>query len=199
MKSDARLLTLVAVGGLVMGCSTGSETTSMGMSGARHEVFASVEAMLAASGHVIEGVVTQQSIYTRVEHLPETISTALVTATHQPVALGDSLEDAGPPVEVGQAIEVRQLGTTAYDELPAPLLERDGEYLLFLVSSGLPSPRDDQFFVTGGPAGLFAPEPPPQGARVEDAERNYAQVIDSEDEFPPVLTVEELESWGSER
>src|SRR5690606_34052668 len=64
-------------------------------------------------------------------------------------------------VKAGTDIVVRQAGSPR--AAPQTLLRTDGEYLLFLVASGLDGELASQFYVTGGNAGLYQADGTDQG------------------------------------
>ncbi len=126
----------------IAGPSTGS--------GSRVRMYASLDELIADSGAIILGSVTEQ------HPGPDgtTVSTIAVERSFTPPDLGKtSLE---PPVDVvaGNSISVRTFGGMT-SSLPAASLTPGARYLLFLSPTGLPSAGDDEFFVTGVVAGIY--------------------------------------------
>jgi hypothetical protein len=61
---------------------------------------------------------------------------------------------AGPTDVAGQQIVVRQHGS-AEQLPPAPLLEREGAYLLYLTASGLHGELEEHYYITSANAGMY--------------------------------------------
>ena len=88
-------------------------------------------------------------------------------------------------------IEVRQLGSTDVDQLPAPILEVGQDYLLFLTPTGLSGGAASQFYITGGTAGYYRSTAGPTGDRA-DAGATFGKVGDEGDTLPTTLTADQI-------
>jgi hypothetical protein len=100
-----------------------------GSSGSRHELYDSLDGLVAATEVIITGAVTEQV------GSGTTISTVVV---------GEALLPSGFDTAT---VTVRELGP--------PLLAVGDEYLLFLVPTELEGVAADEYFVTGAQAGVY--------------------------------------------
>ncbi|WP_433675794.1 hypothetical protein [Microbacterium gorillae] len=123
--------------------TTACRSSTSGASGSRHELYESVEELVAASAFVVTGTVTGQ-----IETGDTTNSTFSVTGSYAPAGLKT------PDVPLDDTIIVRQMGTSG-DALPYPLMTPGQDYLLFLVPTELPGDAGDDYYVVGGSAGIY--------------------------------------------
>jgi hypothetical protein len=120
-----RVRVLVA-GALVLALSG---CVQSGSSGSRHELYDSLDSLVAATEVIVTGTVTEQ------------------------VGSGTTIST----VEVGEALLPLGFATTTITvrELGPPLLAVGDEYLLFLVPTELQGVSADEYFVTGAQAGIY--------------------------------------------
>ncbi|KJL29548.1 hypothetical protein [Microbacterium oxydans] len=128
---------------------TACTPTTTSIEDSRHTLYSDVAGLAADSEAVVDVVVDRQEIVQ--EDMPYTLSTVTVIAPLQPTGLAANADAAVTPE---QQIVIRQLGSSAEETVPAPLLEVGGRYLLFVTSTQLPGDAASQFYVTGGSAGV---------------------------------------------
>jgi len=119
----ALIVVAAASAAVLVGCS------ASGSSGSRHELYDSLDGLVAASEVIVTGTVTQQ------------------------VGSGTTIST----VEVGEALLPSGFGTATITvrELGPPVLAVGDEYLLFLVPTELQGVPADEYFVTGAQAGIY--------------------------------------------
>ncbi|MEY2848617.1 MAG: hypothetical protein RI885_1282 [Actinomycetota bacterium] len=166
---------------VLSGCAPGATMSS----GSRVKLYANVSDLARDSSLVVEVTVSQQDEHAETtSSSAHTTSLAKVDATFSPPGLSDRAKEdfSAAPTEV----VVRQLtpGAGKLDSSGGPILREGGRYLLFLVPSGVPGEGADQFYITGGTAGLFA---------AEDDGKSYTWLGNEGDALPPRLTVEDLQ------
>ncbi len=147
MKTRRRLLvalvTALAVAG-VAGCS--SITT--GSSGSRAELFGSVQSLSAASSAVaIVDVVDQYSVD---DSTPTTVSTVRPVKVLTPERLGEASETALDALP--KEVTVRQVPVSLEK---STVMKVGARYLVFLTLSGKDDAAQNDFYVTGGSAGVY--------------------------------------------
>jgi hypothetical protein len=153
--------------------------------------------MVADSSSIAVGKVVSQEVVEL--EMPYTISTVEVSASFAPPELAANVPPslAAQPLKQGQHITVRQMGTHEYESTPAPILNKDGKYLLFLNPSGLEGEAASHYFVTGGSAGLYAADDFVAGgsAGTDDDDSGFSAVPSHDgelfhdgDKLPPTLT-----------
>lgn len=124
----------------VSGCAGGGEGAG-GADTSRVRLYSSTSDLAADSALVVTGtVVGQQAVVDLSPDLGFTLSTVRLNT----VVKGD----AAP----GSAVVVRQVGS---EERPTDLMAVGSHYLLYLTPSGLPGDLGEQYYVTGGNAGLY--------------------------------------------
>ncbi|AZS45274.1 hypothetical protein E1I21_10230 [Microbacterium oleivorans] len=139
----AALITTLAVAG-VAGCS--SITT--GSSGSRAELFDSVQSLTAASSAVaIVDVVDQYSVD---ESTPITVSTVRPVEVLTPERLGEASKTAIDALP--KEVVVRQVPVSLEK---SPVMRVGARYLVFLTLSGKDDAAQNDFYVTGGSAGVY--------------------------------------------
>ncbi|PYY36417.1 hypothetical protein [Curtobacterium sp. MCBD17_030] len=164
-----RLGTLVAAALLAAGVVTVTGCSSAS-SGSRARMYDSVSSMADHSSLVVTGTVRQQRVANDVADAdPTTLSTVRIVATAK----------TDPDHPVGSTVVVRQHGTTRSSG-PGMLLEDGGTYLLYLMPSALDGDLADQYFVTGGAAGVYVGE---------DGRTDFRRGTDEGDELPTHLTL----------
>ena len=153
---------LVAVGLVsVTACASGS-------SGSRARMYDSVSSMADSSSLVVTGTVDEQRVTNDVANAgPTTLSTVRVVDTAK--------TDADHPA--GSTIIVRQRGTAGSSH-PGMLLRQGTTYLLYLGPSALEGDLAEQFFVTGGAAGVYV---------AEDGRTDFRRGMDEGDDLPARL------------
>jgi len=138
------------LGGLLIGTSGCAPEPKLGSDASRAVIYESVEALAQDSSVVVVGTPVSQ---TEVRDLDDVTDFTVTTFEISEVVQQNT--DASPPAP-GSTVEIRQLGTAAYDPIPAPILTVGTSYLLFLTPSGLDGEQASQFYVTGGNAGLYS-------------------------------------------
>jgi len=200
-RSTIRFAAAAALGLLALQATTacspdvgadGSPDTTTGMAVSRSTLYTSVEDLSADSTLVVVGRVTDRTTSGSAEaagaDTVHTVSTFEVTEA-TPAA---GREDADTDVPAaGSTIEVRQLGSTVVDQLPAPILEVGQDYLLFLTPTGLSGGAASQFHITGGTAGYYRSTAGPTGDRA-DAGATFGKVGDEGDTLPATLTADQI-------
>ncbi|CAH0222851.1 hypothetical protein SRABI76_02554 [Microbacterium oxydans] len=166
---------------------TACTPTTTSIEESRHTLYSDVAGLAADSEAVVDVVVDSQEIVQ--EAMPYTLSTVTVIAPLQPTGLAANA-DAAATVTPEQQIVIRQLGSSAEETVPAPLLEVGGRYLLFVTSTQLPGDAASQFYVTGGSAGLYRTE---SASEARGSDVSYARVdVESGDSLPLTLRTAEL-------
>jgi len=112
--------------------------------GSRARLYGSVAELAADSGAVVTGTVDGQRTVRDLPAGDTTVSEVTVRATAK----------ADRELPAGATVSVRQMGSAAAPG-PAALLQPGRTYLLFLTPTGLDGERAEQFFVTGGTAGIW--------------------------------------------
>ena len=140
----------IALAASVASCVPHDETSHL--AAGRAKTYSSLGELEADSAVIVIGTVTEQGVVKDVEvSLDNTLSTVEVQSARKS--------------EVPSRIVVRQTGSTIQGA-PVPILESGGQYLLYLVPSGLEGDAADQFYVTGLDDGIY---------RAAHAERPGAQ------------------------
>ncbi len=176
MYNRILLPTVVALAGVLAmaGCSRGSE-------GSRSEIYRSLDALITDSTVVVEvEVAGRDSFEGRDGVSPYTAATAVVVAAYQPSELGQTAADESMTVDLGSTIVVRQMGRPGMEN-DTPYLEPGGRYLLFLTPTGLPNASPNEFYVTGGVAGIYKAEGD-----------GFLRLSRDEDDIPEMLTLNDL-------
>lgn len=152
-----------------------------GIEGSRHTLYESVGDLSTASSAIVVGTVGEQELVEA--DMPNTVSTFTVEKALALDSLGADLEGGRSPFTSGQVIEIRQLGSGGMSSTPAPLLQKDGTYLLFITPTMLAGESEArQFYITGGNAGLYK----------EDGKVFVRIVIDSGDSLPAQLSLSDF-------
>lgn len=126
----------------------------------RVELYSSLDELTNASAIVATGAVVGQSTVRDIDELTEfTISQFRI----ETILKSDGVHSAG------DTIEVRQLGGLDQNA-PTPIISSGVSYLLYLTPSGLASPLDTHFYITGANAGLFASNDSVAGTRSASGE-----------------------------
>jgi hypothetical protein len=148
------LMVVAGVSVLSLAACAPAETFS---SGSRVELYNSIEELAADSTLVADIVVTSHKEYPETDSAsPYTASTAEIKAVFRPAGLP---EDATPTEKFGpgETIVIRQLatGNSVSEDGKKIIIGTSGSYLVFLVGSGVPGASGNEFYITGGTAGLF--------------------------------------------
>lgn len=169
--------------GVTVGIAVSLSACAMsGSEGSRHTLYESVDDLSAASSAIVVGTVGEQELVET--DMPNTVSTFTVEKALAQDSLGTELEGGRSPFTSGQVIEIRQLGSSGTSSPPAPLLQKDGTYLLFITPTMLPDETEArQFYITGGNAGLYK----------EDGKVFVRVVTDSGDSLPAQLSFSDFE------
>jgi hypothetical protein len=147
----------------VTGCSSGS-------SGSRARMYDSVGSMADDSSLVVTGTVGAQRVANDVANAgPTTLSTVRLVDTAK--------TDAEHPA--ASTVVVRQHGTDRSSH-PGMLLRQGSTYLLYLTPSALDGDLAEQFFVTGGAAGIYI---------AEDGRTDFRRGMDEGDDLPARLSL----------
>lgn len=183
-----RLFSIIVAGAMsgtlgfgAIGCTTTASIGSEGSGGlhaSRSKFYSSIKELAADSTEVIVGTATKIRI-----EAPYSVVTVEVDDSYQPSELGSAIANTrAASVGDGATVEVRQLGTADMKETPVPLLELKKKYLLLLTPSMLAGEAANQFYVTGGGAGIFTVDG-----------LNYSRLVTgTKDSFPAVVTGAEL-------
>ena len=126
-------------------------------SGSRVKLYNSIKELAADSTLVASIDVTSQKEYPETDSASAyTASTAEITAIFQTAGLpGDARLDQ--KFSAGEEIVIRQLatGNSVSEDGSKIVIDASGSYLVFLVESGVPGASGNEFYITGGTAGLF--------------------------------------------
>jgi hypothetical protein len=183
MKRVRTLSSAFAVVSIVV-LLTACASADLMSSGSRVKLYTSLKGLAADSSLVAQIAITDQDEHVATDSSSAyTSSVATIEATFRPTGLpaSSSLDTAYGP---GSEIVVRQLtlkGTVA--EGGGPALVNGGKYLVFLVPSGVPSAGINEFYITGGTAGLFT---------VMDEGRTFAWRGSEGDSLPAELAIGDL-------
>lgn len=134
---------------VLAGCSTPTSESARNASSAsvhasRVRFYSSLKDMKADSAVVVQGVVTSQRVTRDID--PDTVFTVSTLTIQNAVKGKANLKRS--------TVEIRQFGATKEDG-PATMLQNGSAYILYLTRSGLPGPQADQYYVTGGSAGMY--------------------------------------------
>ena len=170
-SSSALLLAVVA--SVLTGCGgTGATDTESGGEPDRGHFYESLDELVGASDVVVTGVATSQRDEQAANDpgLSWTLTTVKV----------DSTITSETSELTGTTIVVRQTGSAARPVKNWPLLVEDDRYLLVLTKSDGPGADPTEYFVTGGPAGVYE-----AGDDVRDGAPVFtAMTSDSGDDLP---------------
>jgi len=139
---------LAVVASVLTGCGgAGAPDSASGGVADRARFYGSLDELVGESDVVVTGVATSQVAEGEPDDpgLTWTLTTVQVDATVTPGA-----EDL-----TGTTIVVRQTGSAARPISGWPLLVEDDRYLLTLNESDDPGAGAAEYFVTGGPAGVY--------------------------------------------
>lgn len=152
-----------------------------GMVGSRHTLYESVDDLSAASSAIVVGTVGAQRVVEA--DMPNTVSDFTVVKALALDSLGNDVTSGRSSFTPGQVLEIRQLGSSGMSSTPAPLLQKDGTYLLFITPTMLTDTSGRrQFYITGGNAGLFK----------EDGKVFVRVAVDSGDSLPAQLSLSDF-------
>lgn len=167
---------------LLAGCAT----NEMHLEGSRAAIYNSVSEIAADSTVVAEVTVESQRVIDA--ELPYTVSKVDIARVFSPDGLAANFpKGTRSDVAVGAEINVRQLGSSEYETLPAPLLEKGSRYLLFLTPTALGGDAAYDFFVVGGNAGIYFSD---------GTTFTHPEFVDG-DKLPPSLAPSDLTSATS--
>jgi hypothetical protein len=160
---------------VLSGCSAQPTSSS---DGARAVSYGSVEAIAGDSAAVVTGTAGAQSTVRDLDDVTD------FTLTEFTVESSEAQGDGAP--SPGTTITVRQVGVV--DNAPAPILESDQNYLLFITPSMLEGDLAAQYYVTGADAGLYV-----AGDAAKGAPATYTRLAPNEvDQLPEQLTLNEI-------
>ncbi|WP_129789244.1 hypothetical protein [Promicromonospora panici] len=161
LASGVLALTLAA-------CATGSSGDQVTDAHApRVKLYDSVADLAADSGLVVTGQVVDQTTATDIDDVSEfTLSTFEISTVI-----------AGAADVAGQQVVVRQHGSAEHLP-PAPLLEKEGAYLLYLTPSGLDGELAKHYYITGANAGMYQAT----GSLARTATDTFTQIAPEEGE-----------------
>lgn len=152
-----------------------------GGNGSRHHIYQSLNELISDSTTIVEVVVEDQNTFAATDSTSaHTVSEAMVATAAVPLGLALTNESSVLTPKVGSMISVRQLGEPG-SRSDTPYLKGGGQYLLFLTPTMLPGAASNEFYVTGGVAGIY-----------EFNGDIYVRASKDGDRIPEELTVEEL-------
>ena len=126
-----------------------------GSDGSRHHIYQSLNELISDSTTIVEVKVEGQSAFASTDAASaHTTSDAKVVKSAVPPELALTNESSVLTPEVGSMISVRQLGEPG-SRSDTPYLKDGGQYLLFLTPTMLPDASSNEFYVTGGVAGIY--------------------------------------------
>lgn len=135
----------------LVGCSG----PSGGSSGSRAQIYDSVTSLAADSTLVVVGIAGDQRVVEDIEtDFPFTLTQFEIVRSANVSRLGENLSMTDRRGVSDAEVTVRQVGSDASNS-PTALLESGRSYLLFLTPSQLPGELAQQYYVTGGNAGLY--------------------------------------------
>lgn len=144
------------------------------MDASRVRFYASTAEMANDSDLVVTGVAGNRSVAADID--------AETEFTLSEFTINDVL--AGDAHAPGETIIVRQLGSAGQGS-PGTLIAPDGTYLLYLTASGLEGELGQQYYITGGTAGLYRA---PDGELSRSASATFTQVdVDDGDTLPKTI------------
>ena len=173
----------VAVIGVLAGCAV------QGTAGSRHTLYDGLPALAADSQEVVRVRVDGQSevgveTAERSGQSAHTLSEAQVLETWRGDGIGRA-DAQQSRLDVGDRIAVRQMGTKS-QEMEGELLELGDEYLLFLTPTMIPDAPLDEFYVTGGMAGIY------RVALTTNGDAEFLRLFDEGDKLPSSIDPSEL-------
>lgn len=162
-KSTVLLVTALSVCGIA-GCSQAATPPSAPtdvqrvLHASRATLYDSYADLAADSTLVVLGTVLSQDVLHG--DVDVTVSTVDIDKVLPAASLGAHVrrQASNPATATPTSVAVRQMGSSAYSELPAPLLTEGTQYLLFLTPSQMPGEAASQYYITGADAGVLLPE-----------------------------------------
>lgn len=179
--------TIAILGLLTVACA--SETVTYGH-GSRSTLYGTLEELAGDSSAVVTGTAQQQTVHRDAEGSTFTLTTFAIEERINGSAIGEAIEPGPTTIDVGTSIVVRQLGDPSMRGLPAPILQVESRYLLFITPSMLPGEASRQFYITGGSAGYYR-SAAGSSTPLHDA---FEKVGDEGDSLPITLNVAELQA-----
>lgn len=173
----------VAVVSVLAGCAV------QGTAGSRHTLYEGLAALAADSQEVVRVRVDAQSevgveTAERSGQSAHTLSVAQVLEAWSGDGIG-SADTQQSRLEVGDRITVRQMGTQS-QEMEGELLELGDEYLLFLTPTMIPDAPLEEFYVTGGMAGIY------RVALTTNGDAEFLRLFDEGDTLPSSIDQAQL-------
>lgn len=129
--------------------------TTSTLSDSRHTLYDTLEELAADSSAAVVVTVVEQHEEAGGDGIPITLSLVEVHESLAATGLAAGLDVEPGSASEGERITVRQLGASSMDETPAPILRQGSTYLLFVTPTMLPGDAADEYYVTGGDAGLY--------------------------------------------
>lgn len=170
-------ISVIALAVTILVAAVGCASVESHSSGSRHELFASVRDLSAASSMVVVVDVIDQKV--EGESIPNTVSIVVPIESFTPDGLGSALDVE--PSKAGDQIVVRQV-VVELDKGAYPVLSVGGRYLLFLTPTMLEGEQASQYYVTGGSAGVYS----------VDGETYIHGPFEEGDQLPEKLTATDL-------
>lgn len=170
----------------ILGCIFLASCAAHSSTGSRVELFESVESLAEASVAVVRVSVSGQRFVSadeaaRTQQSAHTISDVSVLESWVGARLG-ARHAAHPEIAAGDRITVRQGGTES-EPSHGELLRVGQEYVLFLTPTEISDAPADQFYVTGGMAGIYV---------AEGSDAEFRRMFDEGDTLPGTLRAAEL-------
>ncbi|MFH8251065.1 hypothetical protein ACH3VR_11915 [Microbacterium sp. B2969] len=139
---------------------------SQSVSGSRHTLYDSIDALAADSSAIVVGTVTSHHVEGE-----GTVSSVQVSNAPTNPQLGANVEGGACDIAVGDVVDVREIGE--------PHLDAGGDYLLFLTPTMLTADAAADYYVTGADAGIY----------VRDGDVMRRLVTDSGDALPETISI----------
>ena len=174
MGSGARRILRLALPLSLLVALSGCAVSSS--SGSRHMLYNSLDELVEASSAIVCGSVVAQGPGPN----GTTVNTVDVDQVFTPDGLGAAAREPVADVPPGSAVQVRTYEDANSSATPAGL-EPGPVYLFFLVPTGLPDAKADEFFVTGSVAGIY-----------ELQGESYLRKVFDSDRLPGSITAEDL-------
>lgn len=187
MRNNIRSAVAVCIVALSVSLGATACAGTSGGSGSRAVLYDSLESVQKDSEAAVLVTITDQKEFARTDTASAFVaSTATVDEPFTPASLGE--KKGTTAIAAGATITVRQLGALGESE-GTPMLQPGTQYLLFIVPTEAPGAKSDEFYITGGTAGMYQLE-----AGVRAASGTFEKVGDEGDKLPATITLEDLQN-----
>jgi hypothetical protein len=187
MKKNIHSTFALCVVALSISLGTTACAGTSGGSGSRAVLYDSLESLQKDSEAAVLVTVTGQKEFAKTDSASAYVaSTATVEDPFSPASLGE--KQGTTALAAGATIRIRQLGALN-DSEGAPMLQPGGQYVLFIVPTEAPGAMSDEFYITGGTAGMYRLD---EGARAESGA--FEKIGNEGDTLPATITLKDLQN-----